>query len=286
MRVWGTLSSCCLGRHFLFFCAAASGIMTLAAQAQTPSPSAAVPALQSYTAPDQSAQAGVPPGWKVTKGAETVIVMDGPKGEEIVLGNTFVVRNAPLQLGQKPANGIDLSMPNSASMDQKFTMLEQWGASVNGSADPQVKIASSTPFSLMGGRISCGRVSGSFNSLKGPVAFGLLICSLPVDTGGTYKLMMKLAQAPPDVASQEKALAGAVFASYRIPPAMVQKKFAPHFAPPPPVAPAGSGAPGMSSTIGMLRGANDSAECMDLGVIREEPNWQLPRKCGCLAPND
>ena len=138
----------------------------------------------------------------------------------------------------------------------------------------------------MGGQISCGRINGNFNSLKGPVAFGLLICSLPVDTGGTYKLMMKLAQAPPDVASQEKALAGAVFASYRIPPAMVQKKFAPHFAPPPPVAPAGGGAPGMSSTIGMLRGANDSAECMDLGVIREEPNWQLPRKCGGLAPND
>lgn len=286
MRTWGSLSSGLNVSHLLF-CLAVTSAVALTAHAQAPSP--AVPALQPYTAPDQSAQAGLPPGWKVTRGAETVIVMEGPSGEQIALGNTFIVRNAPFQLGQQPANGIDLSMPNAASIDQKFIMLEQWAASLKGASDPQVKIASATPIPLMGGRISCGRLSGSLNSLKGPVTFGVLICSLPVDTGGAYKVMMKIAQAPPNIAAQEKALAGAVFASYRIPQAMLQKKFAPHFAPPPPP-PAGAGGgaagAGMSSALYGLEGANTAAECMDLGVIREEPNWELPRKCGGRAPND
>ena len=48
----------------------------------------------------------------------------------------------------------------------------------------------------------------------------------------------------------------------------------------------GVGAPGVDPSIGTQRGAETSAECMDLGVIREEPDWELPRKCGGLAPND
>ena len=261
-----------------FVCAASAA--TVVAQA----PATAAPSLTPYTAPDQSAQAGVPPGWQVTKGAETVIVMTGPQGETINLGATFIVRNAPLQLGQQPSNGVDLSMPNSASIDQKFTMLEQWGASLNKAADPQVKIASSTPIPVPVQGVQCGRVSGTFNSKTGPEAFGLLMCSLPVDVGGTYKLMFKLAQAPPNVAAQEKALAGAVFASYKVAPAMLQKKLAPHIIPPPaprmPVGP-GVGGGGMPAI-----GDSTGSECFDLVVIRETPKYQLPRKCGGTAPDE
>ena len=249
------------------------------APAQGPSPS-----LKPYTAPDQSAQAGLPPGWNVTKGAETVIIMAGPNGETINLGLTFVVRNAAFQLGQQPSNGIDLSMPNSASLDQKFTMLEQWGASMNNKPDPQVKIASSTPMQVPLPNVQCGRLAGSFNSMTGPVAFGMLICSLPVDTGGTYKVMFKLAQAPPNVATQEKALAGAGFASYKIAPAMLQKKLAPHFAPPPPPLPSGPGGVGGGGGIPAIPDSTNS-ECFDLVVIRETPKYQLPRKCGGTAPD-
>jgi len=249
-------------------------------------PAQGAPSLTSYTAPDQSAQAGVPPGWNVTKGAETVILMTGPNGETINLGLTFVVRNAAFQLGQQPSNGIDLSMPNSASLDQKFTMLEQWGASMNNKPDPQMKIASSTPIQVPMPNVQCGRLAGSFNSMTGPVAFGMLMCSLPVDTGGTYKVMFKLAQAPPNVAAQEKALAGAVFASYKIAPAMLQKKLAPHFAPPPPMQmpPSGPGGVGGGGGIPAIPDSTNS-ECFDLVVIRETPKYQLPRKCGGTAPD-
>ena len=279
---WMTLSRVSIGIG-VGLCA----VLTLAATTQAPQPGAtAVPQLQPYTAPDQSAQAGVPPGWHVTKGGETYIQMTGPQGESISLGQTFIVRNAALQLGQPPSNGIDLSMPNSATLDQKFSMLEQWGASLSNLPDPQVKIASSTPIPIGVPNVQCGRITGTFTSRTGPIAFGLLICSLPIDIGGTYKLMFKLAQAPPAIAAQEKALAGAVFASYRVAPAQLRLKLAPHFSPPPPpMAPQAGGAMNQQ-TINMMRGADVSAECMDLGVIREEPNWQLPRKCGGRGPDD
>lgn len=280
-RVFSFHVSSCLAR---LFCVAACGTSALAVQAQTSSPSTGAPALQTYTTPDRSAQAGVPPGWKVTKGAETVIVMDGPNGEEIALGNTWVTRNAAFQPNQPSANGIDVSIPNSASLAEKFTDLLVFASTQSHSAPPDVKIGSSAPLPITG--LQCGRLTGTYTAHNGPIAFGVLLCSLPVDVGGVYKIMYKMAQAPPNIAAQEKALAGAVFASYRIPPAMIQKKFAPHFAPPPaPVAVGGGGAAGMSSAMNALRGADISSECMDLGVIREEPNWQLPRECGGLAPN-
>jgi len=35
----------------------------------------------------------------------------------------------------------------------------------------------------------------------------------------------------------------------------------------------------------LVSGQELSPEYILLGVIREEPNWQLPRSCGGLAPN-
>lgn len=262
----------------LILCVAAAG-----AKAQSPSPGAA-PTLKAYTAPDQSAQAGVPPGWNVSKGAETVIVMTGPNGETISLGNTFVVKNAPFQAGQKPGNGIDIDIPNSASLGEKFSDIVQNGAAIGGSPDPQTKIASTAPIPLQG--VQCARISGTFVIKTSPLAFGAVVCSLPVDMGGTYKVMMILAQAPPNVAAQEKALAGAVFASYRIAPAMLQRKLAPHFAPPP--QPAIPSRPGGGGIGGIMPSPNDPVQnaCFDLVVIRETPNYQLPRKCGGMAPDE
>ena len=57
-----------------------------ASQAKPPSTTASSISLQPYTAPDQSVSAGVPSGWKVTKGEQTVVQMTGPQGETIFLG--------------------------------------------------------------------------------------------------------------------------------------------------------------------------------------------------------
>ena len=125
--------------------------------------------LQPYTAPDNSASAGVPAGWKVTKGEQTVIQMTGPQGETIFLGNTMIARNAPFQPGQRATGGTDLSMPYSASLAQKLTMILEQGAAVGGKPAPQVTITSATPIPLPPSLGQCGRFVAGITNPAGPM---------------------------------------------------------------------------------------------------------------------
>ena len=241
--------------------------------------------LQPYTAPDQSASAGVPSGWQVTKGAETVIQMTGPQGETVFLGDTIVAKNGPFQAGQRGANGIALSMPYTATLAQKLTMIFQQNAAVSGKPAPQVTFNSATPIQVPPILGQCGRFVASVSDAKGPMKVMGVYCSFPVDSGGAYKNVMLLAQAPASGAPQSAPIAQAIFQSYRIPPAMLKKKLAPFYAPPPPM-PVGGGGGGMnSSTILGEAGADNSANCFDLSVLRETPTRDLPRSCGGTKPD-
>lgn len=245
---------------------------------------AAAPTLTPYTTPDKSASAGVPPGWKVTAGAQTVIVMTGTQGETISLGNTLIVRDAAFQLNQPISGGVDVSIPNSGSLSQKFTLAMQHGAALAGAADPQIKITSETPMSQVPATVGqCGHILAGMNGKSGPVTDAAVMCSLPVDAGGTYKLIFITAQAPPAIAQQESALASAVFSSYRIPANMLQAKLAPFYVPPA-VANAETAAI-LKQTAIQQNMINTQANCFDLTVLRETPTPLLPRSCGGLAPN-
>ena len=79
---------------------AAMALLSAAALAQS-TPAAPAPKLQAYTTADKSASAGVPPGWKVSTGAQTVIIMNGPQNETINLGYTAIARNAPSNSARK-----------------------------------------------------------------------------------------------------------------------------------------------------------------------------------------
>lgn len=109
-----------------------------------------------------------------------------------------------------------------------------------------------------------------------------LFCSFPIDSAGTFKNMIMVAQAPAASAAQEAPIARAVFSSDRIPQAMLARKLAPVTALPPP--PSGPGA-GMSSGLWALQQSNIMATCLDEGVIREYGPRQLPRECGGYALN-
>ncbi len=238
--------------------------------------------LQPYSAPDQSASAGVPAGWKVSKGEQTVIQMTGPHGETIFLGNTMIARNAAFQAGQRGSGGTDLSMPYSANLTQKLTMILEQGAASSGKPAPQVTIASATPIQLPPSLGQCGRFVASATSPEGPMKIMGALCSLPLDSGGTYKNIMLLAQAPASLAAQDAPIASAVFFSYRIPTAMLEKKLAP-FTQAPKVVP---GAGGTRIPAGAMPMMDDTgADCFDLGVIRGLPPSQLPQKCGGRLPN-
>ncbi len=252
--------------------------------AQQPAANASV-ALQPYTAPDQSASAGVPSGWKVTKGAETVIQMTGPQGETVFLGNTIIAKNGSFQAGQRGANGIDLSMPYTATLTQKLTMIFQQNAAISGKPAPQVTFNSATPIQVPPILGQCGRFVASSSADQGPVKLMGVYCSFPLDSGGAYKNVMLLAQAPAAVAAQSAPIAQAIFQSYRIPPAMLQRKLAPFYAPPPPM-PAGGGGGGMnSSTLYAEQSANTTANCFDLSILRDTPTHDLPRSCGGTRPD-
>jgi hypothetical protein len=244
------------------------------------------PQLQPYTATDQSASAGVPSGWQVTKGEGTIIQITGPQGVSVALGNGVITRNAPFQLGQKAANGIDFSMPYSATLAQKFTMILEQSAATAGKPASPITIESSTPIQLPATVGQCGRIVADFTGQQGAMKLMATFCSLPLDSGGIYKNIMLLAQAPAATAAQAAPVAQAIFRSYRIPSAWLQKKLAPFTAPPVSAANAAAEAAMINRSTALSAAAvNNSANCFDLTVLRETPAYQLPRSCGGLQPN-
>jgi hypothetical protein len=128
---------------------------------------------------------------------------------------------------------------------------------------------------------------------QGAMKLMAVFCSMPVDSGGTYKNIMLLAQAPAAIAAQAAPTAQSVFQSYRIPSTWLQRKLAPFTAPPAAAATAAVSAAAsnaeaamiMRSTMQSQAAVNNSANCFDLTVLRETPTYQLPRSCGGTAPN-
>jgi hypothetical protein len=257
-------------------------------QATKPAAGPAI-ALKAYTASDQSASAGVPAGWTVTKGAGTVIVMTGPDGVTVSLGNTVVAQNAAFQANTHLATGVDLTMPYTATLAQKLTMIFDQNAAVANKAAPKVTIDSATAMQLPAAVGQCARIVADVSGAQGAMKVMAVYCSLPVDSGGTYKNIMLLAQAPAAVAAQAAPTAQAIFQSYRIPSAWLQKKLAPFAQPPATKASATATAAEIAAiqkeTMASQAAVSNSANCFDLSVLRETPTYQLPRSCGGMAPN-
>jgi hypothetical protein len=275
------------GSEFLRFAAVAAGLLAGAslatAQQAAPAPQPSTPApsipLQTYAAPDGSASAGVPAGWKVTKAAYAVIQMSGPNGEAIGLGEGIFVKDGPYQPGQKANGPISMTMPNQATLAQKVTMVWQQAAAAAGDPTDRVSVTSATPIPL-GSVAQCGIFLGSQTSSKGATNWEMRICSLPIDTNGIYKLFWLDAVIPASLAAQERATAEAVLSSYRPSLATLEQTLKPTTPPLPPMgwtAPGGSS--GDSSTIYAEQQAQQTSDCMDEGVIRGEPEWQLPPYC-------
>jgi hypothetical protein len=259
----------------LKFTALAAGLLAgaslAAAQQSTAAPATA---LQTYTAPDQSASVGVPSGWKVTKAAYGEIQMSGPKGESISLGNTLQIRSAPYRPGQNP-----MTIPNQATLTQKLEAVWQEAAMTSGFSGARVSVSSAKPVPL--GRIAqCGIFLGSETNAQGPQNFETRFCSLPMDSNGIYKLFFMNATIPVSLAAQERATAEAVLSSYRPSVAALKAILRPATPPLPPmgwVPP--SGYSGDPSTAYGEEMAQESFDCMDEGVIREEPEEDLPPYC-------
>jgi hypothetical protein len=268
------------GSEFLKFAALAAGLLAGAslATAQQAAPAAPTP-LQTYTAPDQSASVGVPAGWNVTKAQYGVIQMSGPNGESISLGNGIFVRNGPYQSGEKANGLISMTMPNTATLAQKYEMVWQQAAATGGDPTERFNVTSATPLPL-GNIAQCGVFLGSQTDAKGAANFESRFCSLPMDTNGIFKLFWLNARIPASLATQERATAEAILASYKPSPATLKLILQPSTPPLPPmnVAVPGGG-PAISSTEYAERSADETSTCMDEGVIEQLPERDLPPYC-------
>jgi len=268
------------GSEFLKFAALAAGFIvgTSLATAQQSTPIPPTP-LQTYTASDQSASVGVPAGWNVTKAEYGIIQMSGPKGESISLGNTLFIQNGPFQPGQKANGLISMTIPNQATLAQKYAIVWQQAAAAAGDPTERVSVTSATPVPL-GNIAQCGIFLGTQTNAKGASNFESRFCSLPMDTNGVYKLFWMTAVIPASLAAQERATAEAVLSSYAPSQASLKAILQPATPPLPPMGwtPPG-GYPGDPSTAYAEQMADESSTCMDEGVIRQEPEWQLPPYC-------
>jgi hypothetical protein len=252
-------------------------------QNATPKPAAAPAAqLTPYTAPDKSVTVGVPPGWKVTKGEYGVVQMSGTQGESISLGNGLFVKNGPFQVGQKMDGLISMSMPYAATLNQKYVMVWQQAAAASGKPTPQVQFISATPIPMSKNIAECSIYLGTMTTSDGTSDFESRFCSLPADTNGIFKLFWMNASIPAALAPQERATAEAVLASYKPSQATLALILKPATPPIPPAVVTGGGGGGgggMSSAAYAERMSEESATCMDEGVIREEPLRDMPSYC-------
>ncbi len=165
-------------------------------------------------------------------------------------------------------------------------MIFQQSAAAAGKPDPKLTVDSTTPLPLPAAVGQCGRLVADFTAQQGPMKLMAVFCSLPLDSGGTYKNIMLYAQAPAAVAAQAAPTAQAIFQSYRIPTTWLQKKLAPFTAPPQTGAATAAAVAAINrSTALSMAGADNSANCFDLSVLRETPTYQLPRSCGGTKPD-
>ncbi len=259
-----------------------------------PSAAPAAPAvhLQPYTVPDKSASAGVPAGWKVAGGGSGMIVMSGPQGENITLGQIIVAHDGPFQAGQKAPGGAVITMPSSAKLSDKLVMIFQQTAAVSGIPVPQIKFIYGALLQVPSAMGQCGVFvvsKGGGNTSPGD-AMGIL-CSLPDDSGQFFKNILMIGSAPAAVAARTEPIVLAVFKSYSIAPGWTQKMLSP-FMSPAMRAPGPGMGPSTQAVIDSYtnvlsqnqRAIDIGATCTDAGIIGPS-NLHTAYECGYLSPD-
>jgi hypothetical protein len=245
--------------------------------------------LQPYTASDQSASAGVPAGWKVAGAAQTNIELSGPQGEVINLGQGLIAHDGAFQLGQRGPDGSDMSMPYSAKLTDKLTMVFQQRAALNGNPAPQIKFLYAAPLQSLPAGFQCGVFVIAVSGIATPGDALGIFCSLPEDSLQFFKNFLTFGSAPTAAAAKDVPTVAAVLKSYKIPPAWLQKKFALFTAP---ASASLNQGPGSSAEVQMYLNAMENqqavidhgATCADAGMLGPS-NLRTAAECGYLSPN-
>jgi len=285
----------CNATKFLRF-AAAPVILTIigvpafvSARAQakpTTAPAAPPVQLQTYTAPDQSASAGLPSGWKIISAAGGQINMSGPKGEAIYV-DVYVAKDGAFQLGQKGPGVALMTMPSSAKLADKLTMFIQQQEAHAGSPGAQVKFLYAAPLQGPPPGVQCGQFVIAISGIATPLNGMGIFCSLPDDSAQLSKIVLFMGTAPSAIAAQTAPTVLAVFNSYKLAPGLIQKMFGPYTPPASGASPVPGGSPAQSAAavnayleeIRELNRVSDiGATCTDVGIIGPS-NWHQAAEC-------
>jgi hypothetical protein len=259
------------------------------AQAKPSTAPAAPPVqLQTYTAPDQSASAGVPAGWKVVSASGTNIVLSGPQGEVADLGEGVIAHNGPFQLGQTGPDGSNMTMPYSAKLTDKLTMVFQQRAALGRGPAPQIKFLYAAPLQSLPAGFQCGVFVIAVSGISTPGDALGIFCSLPEDSAQFFKNFLTFGSAPTAIAAKDAPTVAAVLKSYKIPPAWLQKKFAPFTAP---ASASPNQGPGSPAEVQMYLNAMErqqqvidhGASCTDAGLVGPSSFGQAVG-CGYFSP--
>ena len=240
--------------------------------------------LQTYTLPDQSASAGVPAGWKVVAASGTNIEMSGASGEVIDLGEGIIAHNGPFQLGQKGPDGSNMTMPYSAKLTDKLVMVFQQRAALSGNPIPQIKYLYAAPLKSLPAGFQCGVFVVAVSGTATPGDALGMFCSLPEDSLQFFKNFLTVGSAPTALAAKDVPAVAAVIQSFLIPPAWLQKKFAPFTAPASPSPAQGSGSPAevqmyLNAMQQQQQVIDMGASCTDAGIIGPS-SYRQAAQCG------
>ena len=253
------------------------------AQAKPSTAPAAPPVqLQTYTLPDKSASAGVPAGWNAKGGASGMIVLSGPQGETITLGQIILAHDGPFQVGQKGPDGAAITMPSSAKLSDKLIMIYQQTAAAGGQPAPQIKFLYGKLLQVPAAMGQCGTFIVSNSAIQAD-AMGTF-CSLPVDSGQFFKNIIMNGFAPAAVAAQAAPIVSAVFKSYKIAPGWTQKMLGPYMTPAAAAPSAQGGGDPYAGEFWTQPAYDPGYDCTIAGLVGPS-SWRQAGECGYLDPN-
>ena len=213
--------------------------------------------------------------------------MSGPEGEVVDLGEGIVAHNGPFQLGQTGPDGSNMSMPYSAKLSNKLTMVLQQRAALNGNPIPQIKFLYGAPLQSLPAGFQCGVFVIAVSGTATPGDALGIFCSLPEDRLQFFKSFLMVGSAPTAIAPKEAPTVAAVLKSYKVPPAWLEKKFALFTAPASASPDQGPGDP--AETEMYLRAMQEQqsvidhgASCVDAGLVGPSSFGQAVG-CGYLS---
>jgi hypothetical protein len=195
--------------------------------------------LHPYTLPDRSAAVSLPAGWNVlsASGGGTILAM-GPNGEAVVLGFALPAMNSAdprVQQTMRFAQGAGrntiyaqtLYYPYGRGLAQTFVDLFQMWFQKRGASPPAIRIASeqSVPAPPP---TRCAHLTGQIDAHDGVgiKEISTVFCSGPLAPGGSYMNLVYQTAVPVALADNERAMIGAILASFNVDMRVVQEQAA------------------------------------------------------------